>query len=60
MTIGVIAGNLGSKHLGLNQFINEKLTPAPVATQQAHEQEGFFSIFNFGNDEEKPHLKDSE
>lgn len=44
---GLVAGNLTSKYTGLNEYIKNNIsgppTPVPVS-----EEEGFFSIFNFG------------
>lgn len=52
LILGVVAGNIGNKHLGVTDSIGSTLSSVWSGKEATvKEEEGFFSILNFGGDE---------
>jgi hypothetical protein len=63
--LGFVAGNLVSKHTGLQEYLSREVSKITVfqghvAPLPKQEDEGFFSIFNFGGDDEVVEGKDKK
>jgi hypothetical protein len=57
LALGFLVGNLVSKHTGLHEYISQEVRRIPIVQrytpQPKPEEDGFFSIFNFGGDDEE-------